>query len=63
MTIRIQNDEELAEYTAELFKLTAKGETTSEEDEAIDRLTLLIERYETERFPFLQCLAQDAREG
>jgi HTH-type transcriptional regulator/antitoxin HigA len=62
MMLRIQNDEELAEYTAELFKLTAKGETTSEEDEAIDRLTLLIEHYEAERYPFPQCLAQDVRE-
>ena len=51
MTIRIQNDEELAEYTAELFKLTAEGETTSEEDEAIDRLTPLIEHYESECYP------------
>ena len=47
----IRNDEELAEYTAELFKLTSKAETTSEEDEAIDLLTLLIEHYEAERYP------------
>ena len=47
----IQNDEELAEYTAELFKLTAKADTTPEEDEAIDLLTLLIEHYEAERYP------------
>jgi HTH-type transcriptional regulator / antitoxin HigA len=47
----IRNDEELAEYTAELFKLTSKAETTLEEDEAIDLLTLLIEHYEAERYP------------
>lgn len=47
----IRNDEELAEYTDELFKLTAKEETTPEEDEAIDLLTLLIEHYEAERYP------------
>lgn len=51
MAIRIQNDEELAEYTDKLFKLTAKEETTPEEGEAIDLLTLLIEIYETERCP------------
>lgn len=47
----IRNDEELAEYTAELFKLTGKAETTPEEDEAIGLLTLLIEHYETEHYP------------
>lgn len=47
----IRNDEELAEYTAELFKLTGKAKTTREEDQAIDLLTLLIEHYETERYP------------
>jgi HTH-type transcriptional regulator / antitoxin HigA len=47
----IRNDEELAEYTAELFKLTGKDETTPEEDEAIELLTLLIEYYEAERYP------------
>lgn len=47
----IQNDKELAEYTSELFKLTAKAETTPEEDAAIDLLTLLIEHYEAERYP------------
>jgi HTH-type transcriptional regulator/antitoxin HigA len=47
----IRNDEELAEYTARLFKLTSKDETTPGEDEAIELLTLLIEHYEVERFP------------
>lgn len=47
----IRSDEELAEYTGELFKLTSKDQTTTEEDEAIELLTLLIEHYETERYP------------
>ena len=52
--IRIQNDEELAKYTDELFRLTAKEKTTPEEDGTIDRLTLLIECYEIERHPVLK---------
>lgn len=47
----IHSDEELADYTACLFKLTAKAETTPDEDEAIELLTLLIERYEADRLP------------
>jgi HTH-type transcriptional regulator / antitoxin HigA len=47
----IRSDEELAEYTEALFKLTAKARPTPEEEEAIDLLTLLIERYEGERYP------------
>lgn len=47
----IHSDEELAEYTARLFKLTAKKKTTPDEDEAIELLTLLIESYEAERYP------------
>jgi HTH-type transcriptional regulator/antitoxin HigA len=47
----IHSDEELQEYTKALFELTAKEETTPDEDEAIELLTLLIERYETERYP------------
>ncbi|MGA3323044.1 MAG: helix-turn-helix domain-containing protein [Terriglobia bacterium] len=47
----IRSDEELAEYTEALFKLTAKSHPTREEEEAIDLLTLLIERYEAERYP------------
>ena len=47
----IRNDEELAKYTARLFKLTSKDETTREEDEVIELLTLLIEHYEAERYP------------
>jgi HTH-type transcriptional regulator / antitoxin HigA len=47
----IHSDEELAEYTEALFDLTAKADPTREEEEAIELLTLLIERYESERYP------------
>ena len=47
----IHSDEELAEYTKALFELTAKSDPTPEEKEAIELLTLLIERYETEHYP------------
>jgi HTH-type transcriptional regulator / antitoxin HigA len=47
----IHSDEELARYTEALFKLTAKSDLTPEEQEAVELLTLLIERYESERYP------------
>jgi HTH-type transcriptional regulator/antitoxin HigA len=47
----IHSDEELAEYTASLFDLTAKSEPTSEEEEAIELLSLLVDRYESQRYP------------
>lgn len=47
----IHSDEELAEYTEALFKLTAKPRPTPEEEEAIELLTLLVERSEEERYP------------
>jgi HTH-type transcriptional regulator/antitoxin HigA len=47
----IHSDQELAKYTEELFKLTAKSRPTSAEEEAIELLTLLIERYESQRYP------------
>ena len=50
----IHSDEELAKYTEELFKLTAKSRPTLAEEEAIELLTLLIERYESERYPVPQ---------
>lgn len=50
----IHSDAELAEYTGALFELTAKSNPTSEEDEAIELMTLLVERYESERFPIPQ---------
>jgi HTH-type transcriptional regulator/antitoxin HigA len=47
----IHSDDELAEYTAALFDLTAKSDPTPEEEEAIELLTLLVDRYETQRYP------------
>ncbi len=47
----IHLDEELDEYTKALFGLTAKSRPTPDEEEAIELLTLLIERYERERYP------------
>ena len=47
----IHSDEELAEYTAALFDLTAKADPTQEEEEAIELLTLLVDRYESQRYP------------
>ena len=47
----IRSEEQLAEYTAALFELTAKTTPSPEEEEAIELLTLLIERFESERYP------------
>jgi HTH-type transcriptional regulator/antitoxin HigA len=47
----IHNDKELEAYTEALFKLTALENPTPDEEEAIELLTLLVVRYETERYP------------
>lgn len=47
----IHTDEELAEYTEALFALTAKEEQSDEDEEAIELLTLLIDRYESGKYP------------
>jgi HTH-type transcriptional regulator/antitoxin HigA len=47
----IRSEEALAAYTKTLFRLTSKTRTTRGEDEAIDLLTLLIEKYEADRYP------------
>jgi HTH-type transcriptional regulator/antitoxin HigA len=47
----IHSEEELAEYTAALFHLTGKTTLTEQEEEAIELLTVLIERYESEHYP------------
>ncbi len=47
----IRNDKELAQYTRELFDLTSKRNPTRYEEDAIELLTLLIERYESEQSP------------
>src|SRR5277367_2127810 len=47
----IHNDEELEIYTDALFQLTALENPSESEVEAIELLTLLIERYEEEHYP------------
>jgi HTH-type transcriptional regulator / antitoxin HigA len=47
----IHNDRELEAYTAALFELTGLDNPSPSELEAIELLTLLIERYEEERYP------------
>jgi HTH-type transcriptional regulator / antitoxin HigA len=47
----IHNDDELEAYTEALFQLTALENPSSDEMEAIELLTLLVERYEQEHFP------------
>ncbi len=47
----IHSDEELERYTEALFDLTAKPRPTRDEVTAIELLTLLIDQYESERYP------------
>ena len=47
----IHNDEELEAYTRALFQLTALENPSRSEAEAIELLTLLIERYEEAHYP------------
>ena len=47
----IHNDEELETYTNALFQLTALENPSRSEIDAIDLLTLLIERYEETHYP------------
>jgi HTH-type transcriptional regulator/antitoxin HigA len=47
----IHNDAELDSYTQELFRLTALESPTRSEVEAIELLTLLVERYEQQHVP------------
>ena len=47
----IHNDEELEEYSEALFQLTARNKPAPAEREAIELLTLLVERYEREHYP------------
>jgi HTH-type transcriptional regulator / antitoxin HigA len=47
----IHNDEELEEYANALFRLTALDNPSRAEQEAIELLTLLIERYEETSYP------------
>ena len=47
----IHNDEELEAYTNALFRLTVLDKPSRAEQEAIELLTLLIERYEETYYP------------
>jgi len=47
----IRSDEELEAYTEALFCLTGREERTEDDEDAIELLSLLIDRYETERYP------------
>ena len=47
----IHNDAELEAYTKALFQLTALENPSPSEEEAIELLTLLVERYEQEHYP------------
>ena len=47
----IHSDAELAQYTAVLFDLTGNPKPTKLEKEAIELLTVLINRYESQRYP------------
>jgi HTH-type transcriptional regulator/antitoxin HigA len=47
----IHNDEELEAYTEALFKLTALEKPSPPEMEAVELLSLLVERYEDEHWP------------
>ena len=47
----IHNDDELEVYTEALFRLTALENPSNDEMEAIELLTLLVERYEQEHSP------------
>src|SRR6202035_5896244 len=47
----IHNDKELEAYTNALFQLTALESPSRSELEAIELLTLLVERYEQEHYP------------
>lgn len=46
----IHSEEELTEYTKALFELTAKPQRTTLDEEAIELLTVLIERYEATHY-------------
>jgi HTH-type transcriptional regulator / antitoxin HigA len=47
----IHNDAELEQYTEALFNLTALENPSPSQQEAIELLTLLVERYEEKQFP------------
>jgi HTH-type transcriptional regulator/antitoxin HigA len=46
----IRSDEQLAAYTKALYRLTAESRPNKAQREAIELLTLLVERYEEQQF-------------
>jgi HTH-type transcriptional regulator/antitoxin HigA len=46
----IRNEEQLAAYTKALYRLTSEPRPTPAQEEAIELLTLLVERYEEEHY-------------
>jgi len=55
----IHSEEELAVYTEALFSLTAKSDLTPEDEAAVELLTVLIERYESQRYPVPEAAASE----
>ena len=51
LILPIHNYEELEARTEILFRLTALEDPSPHQEEAIERLTLLITRYEEEQYP------------
>jgi HTH-type transcriptional regulator / antitoxin HigA len=55
----LRSGKELTAYTRALFNLTSKPKPTPAEQEAIDLLTLLVEHYETTRYPLPEARAAE----
>jgi HTH-type transcriptional regulator/antitoxin HigA len=55
----IRNEEQLAAYTKALYRLTSAARPTPAQVEAIELLTLLIERYEEEHYAIPKASAAD----
>jgi HTH-type transcriptional regulator/antitoxin HigA len=55
----IHSDAELAEYTEALFHLTGMPDPAVDEEAAIELITLLVERYESERNPITEAAPAD----
>lgn len=55
----ISSDKELAAYTDFLFELTAKAKPSRFDEEAIALLTLLIDQYESQRYPIPDAAPED----
>ena len=55
----IRTEEQLAAYTKALYRLTSESRPTRTQVEAIELLTLLIERYEEAHYPIPQASPAD----